>query len=160
MKIGISGHQNLKNSDWAWTRIALAETIESFDDKIIGYSSLAIGADQLFAELLIEKKHSFIAVLPFKDIQHTFETETDKEKFYKLLYLAKSIITLETNPNENVSFFNAGKMVCDLADFLIAIWDEKPAKGLGGTGDIVKYAQQQGKNVILINPYKETISNF
>jgi hypothetical protein len=35
---------------------------------------------------------------------------------------------------------------------LVAIWDGKPARGLGGTGDVVRYAQEKGTAVSIVWP--------
>lgn len=39
------------------------------------------------------------------------------------------------------AFLACGKAVADWTDILIAIWDGRPAKGRGGTGDVVAYAR-------------------
>ena len=40
------------------------------------------------------------------------------------------------------------RYMVDQADVLIAVWDGSPS----GTGKTVRYAHQQGKPVIIINP--------
>jgi hypothetical protein len=35
----------------------------------------------------------------------------------------------------------AGEKVVDLSDTLLAVWDGLPAKGYGGTADVVTYAR-------------------
>jgi hypothetical protein len=37
-----------------------------------------------------------------------------------------------------------GKVVVDRAEVLIAVWDGLPARGLGGTADVVAYAGSAG----------------
>ena len=46
----------------------------------------------------------------------------------------------------------AGKSIVDSCEMLIAIWDGKPARGLGGTGDVVRYARKTGKAVSIVWP--------
>ncbi len=46
----------------------------------------------------------------------------------------------------------AGRAVADRSDLLLAVWDGAPAAGLGGTADIVRYAEERGKAVEIIWP--------
>jgi hypothetical protein len=55
-----------------------------------------------------------------------------------------------------MSYLAAGKRVVDMSDVMVAIWNGKPAEGLGGTADIVQYALAQKKPVIHINPTART----
>jgi len=45
----------------------------------------------------------------------------------------------------------AGESIVNEADVLVAVWDGKPAAGLGGTADVVTYARNLGKPLIWIN---------
>jgi len=54
-------------------------------------------------------------------------------------------------PSEE-AFFAAGKAVVDACDWLIAVWDGEPARGLGGSADVVAYARNQGRRVDVIWP--------
>jgi hypothetical protein len=40
----------------------------------------------------------------------------------------------------------------DKSDMLIAIWDGKPAAGLGGTADAVGYALERRIKILQLNP--------
>jgi len=46
--------------------------------------------------------------------------------------------------------------VVDLADLLIAVWDGKPARGPGGTADVVAYAASAGKPYVWLDPIRLT----
>ena len=37
------------------------------------------------------------------------------------------------------------------ADVLIAVWDGRPARGMGGTADAVAYARQRGVPVLWVH---------
>ncbi len=45
-----------------------------------------------------------------------------------------------------------GRAVADGCDLLLAVWDRKPAAGLGGTADVVAYARKRGTHVQVIWP--------
>ena len=54
MKVGITGHQKL-NDPSAWSDVCkqLGELLNDAEKPLIGLTSLAIGADQLFAEVVL-----------------------------------------------------------------------------------------------------------
>jgi len=41
----------------------------------------------------------------------------------------------------------ASRLMVDAADELFAVWDGQPARGHGGTADVVAYARERGKPV-------------
>ncbi|MER5913805.1 hypothetical protein ABT124_25810, partial [Streptomyces sp. NPDC001982] len=45
-----------------------------------------------------------------------------------------------------------GELLVDQADELLAVWDGQPARGFGGTADVVAYAHRQGVPVRIIWP--------
>ncbi len=46
----------------------------------------------------------------------------------------------------------ASKLMIDHSDELYAVWDGKPARGYGGTADVVAYARAHGTSVHVIWP--------
>jgi hypothetical protein len=46
----------------------------------------------------------------------------------------------------------ASEFMIDHADELYAVWDGQPARGHGGTADVVTYARQRGVSVRVIWP--------
>lgn len=116
------------------------------------FSSLAVGADQVFANLALAKGLGLITVIPCKGYEDTFETEADLNTYRSLLGSAEKTIELDWPKPTEEAFYAAGKYIAENSDLLIAIWNQKPAQGLGGTGDIVEYANQLGKTVKIFNP--------
>ena len=54
MIVGITGHQILADAaGWTWVRAALLAELSEVPPPLIGCSSLAAGADQIFAELVL-----------------------------------------------------------------------------------------------------------
>jgi predicted secreted acid phosphatase len=53
--------------------------------------------------------------------------------------------------NRDESYANTGKCVVSNSDILVAVWDRKPENGVGGTVDIVKYAEKKGKQILYID---------
>ena len=55
------------------------------------------------------------------------------------------------------AFLEAGKFIVRKSNLLIAVWDGEDAEGVGGTGDIVRFAEKAGKPIIHLNPCTQTI---
>ena len=155
MKIGVTGHRNLYNSDWVKSEIL--RILREQESSLIGITSLAIGADQLFAEAILDCGGTLQVIIPCKGYASSFDEHGLKE-YQRFLALATSTEMLPEFPSDEEAYLAAGKRVVDLSDLLVAIWNGKPAAGLGGTADIVVYARHEGKNYIHINPdTRETI---
>ncbi|QIL38205.1 hypothetical protein G7074_02285 [Pedobacter sp. HDW13] len=153
--IGVTGHQCFEGiSDALWLRQQLQTKVKELKDIELGYSSLAIGADMLFAEVLLAMKIRLVAVIPCMDYDMTFG-ENDLIQYQFLLNNAGEKIILNFSQPDEEAFFEAGKYVARHSETLFVIWDGQPAKGLGGTGDVFNYAMGQGKSIIHINPWTE-----
>jgi hypothetical protein len=152
MNIGITGHQSLKGREVIrWLKSELVNDIGKMSDLRGGYSSLAIGADQLFAKTILQMKVDLIAIIPSLGYEETFKGG-HKTSYLSLLSKCKLIETLDFAKPSETAFLTAGKYVVDKSDVLFAIWDGDRAMGLGGTGDIVQYALSHQKTVIHLNP--------
>ena len=158
MRIGITGHQRLKDQEWVQHEID--SLLAELPSPLTGISSLAAGADQLFANAILKHGGSLEAVIPFAGYERVFVADRDREEFKRLLGLATNAETLETEGSAEEAYLAAGKRVVDVADLVVAVWDGKPAAGLGGTGDVVKYAAQQGKKIIHLNPITKTRRDY
>jgi hypothetical protein len=100
---------------------------------------------------------SLHAIIPFDGYELKFSEGAHREEYFRLLNKASQIVILEKKDSDEVSYFNAGKRLVDLSDVLFAVWDGKPAAGLGGTGDVVKYTIQTNKKVFHLNPITQTL---
>jgi hypothetical protein len=157
IRIGITGHQKLeKLHHWIWLEDCLRTLLNNYES-IFGITSLAVGSDQLFAKLIIEKNDLLHVVVPFPDYEFKFESIKMLNIYHSYLKKAFKIDTLVFQNSVEQSYLNAGQYIANISEKMIAIWNGKAAAGLGGTGDIVKYCYQIKKNIIHINPYKKTI---
>jgi len=156
--IGITGHQCLDvDSGWQWLASILDTELKKLRLPLIGFSSLAIGADQLVASLILNHGGQIHVIIPFADYERTFTPETIGD-YRQLLSKVMSVEVLETAGTDEDAYLAAGKRVVDLVDLMVGVWDGKPAKGKGGTADIVAYAVHSGIKVVHINPLDRTIT--
>jgi hypothetical protein len=95
------------------------------------------------------------AVLPFADIERTF-SPADVEAYRELIGRA-TVEVLSTCGTDEDAYLAAGQRIVELSEILVAVWNGKPAKGKGGTADVVGYAIQRKRPVIQIDPVTRTI---
>ncbi len=157
MKVGITGHQDLGSEETlSWLSDTLESVINQYDIDL-GITSLAVGADQLYAEILRKKHIRYIAVIPSDGYQKTFTVSNQLERYIDLLQSAFNTIRLPFIKPTEAAFYESGKQIVHLSDMIIAVWNGLPAKGLGGTGDIVEYALSIKKPVMHLNPITQTV---
>lgn len=160
MNIGVTGHQNLiSNKVKKWVQKLLSEYLSKYDD-IVGFSCLAEGADQVFAEEILKKGFNLVAIIPSHNYEKSFSSKSARINFNDLLLKSSNIINLSfKNPSEE-AYWEAGKTIVDSSDLVLAIWNGKEAEGLGGTGDIVKYAISKGKTILHFDISKKSIKKI
>ncbi|WP_267360259.1 hypothetical protein [Methylobacterium sp. GC_Met_3] len=118
-------------------------------------SPLAEGADRLVALLAREAGYALTVVLPFSrtDYEKDFATADSRSEFDRLLDEAalesRPVLTLDgvRGDAETRSYEAVGRLVVRNCDLLIAVWDGRPARGRGGSGDIVGFATRFGPPV-------------
>jgi hypothetical protein len=145
-RVGVTGHQNLPAEAITPITTAVHAILADASSPLIGYSSLAEGADQLFATLVLNARGTLHAVIPSAGYDSTFDIAT-LPKYRALLAAADAVTQLPFDKPQEAAYDAAGRYVVDSIDILIAIWDGKAARGVGGTADAVAYAQ--AKNVLV-----------
>lgn len=159
MRVGITGHQELtESSGWDWVIRSFDALLSAMPKPLVGITCLAAGADQLFAQAVLRNFGTIEVVLPFPEYESTLDEES--KQFYRQLHLMASKITVLTKQSTtDESYLKAGKIVVDLSDVMVAVWNGRPAGGLGGTADIVEYAKKK-KKVVWLNPVIQQIMNL
>jgi hypothetical protein len=158
LKLGITGHRTLDDSTaWEWVRLELLHLLEPARRPLVGISSLAVGADQLFAELVLSLDGSLEFILPFAGYERTFPNPADLANYCRLFYRASNVIPLTATYSDEEAYLQAGLRVADYCDCLIAVWDDRPAQGPGGTANIVSYAESIRKASIHLNPITRSV---
>jgi hypothetical protein len=158
MRVGISGHQRLKDqAGWEWVRRQMRDCLAPLTPPVVGVTSLAVGADTMFAELVLELGGSLEAVVPFGEYEERFAGD-DRGVYRNFLGRAARVEVLARDGSDEEAYYAAGKRVADLSALLILIWDGAPAAGLGGTADIAAYARRTQKPFIHLNPDTRTVT--
>ena len=158
MNGGVTGHRQFESPDTVgWVRQAIVKAV--IDNRIdYGFSCLAEGSDQLFAEVLSERLVPFTAIIPCDDYETSFTDRQGVEHFRKCLAMSRDTRRLGFSEPSDNAFLAASQTLVDSISVLIAIWDGKPSRGVGGTADVVRYAEQSGKRIVHINPLTRTVT--
>lgn len=118
-------------------------------------SPLAEGADMIVARQTLALEFELQSPLPFERTEYEKDFRTPKAlaEFRELVTKASAVLELSGSREEAGDAYHAvGSVVLEHCDLLIAIWDEKPPKGLGGTGQIAKNAISLCIPIAIINP--------
>jgi hypothetical protein len=149
-RIGVTGHRSIPPSVLPYVRSALRREFSAGGVELEAISSLAAGADQLFADIALAHGVPVTAVIPGMDYEaHLGDAET-RSTYRRLLGSCATRVDLPLQPTHEEAYFAAGRWIVDHSDRLIAVWDGRPARGPGGTGDIVAYARRTGVPVTVL----------
>src|SRR5688572_30710299 len=152
--VGFTGHRRLESEQKI--RQVLLEVIGGIqpDDgrEMIGRSSIASGADTLFAEACLASNLKWIALLPFPEAEFRKDfSEEDWNRARAVLERAERVETFSEIAERPASYLQCGLDTVDAADLMIAVWDGKPPRGPGGAAQIVEHARLVEKPLILIS---------
>ncbi|MEO9249126.1 hypothetical protein ABDK96_15690 [Citricoccus nitrophenolicus] len=152
-RIGCTGHQRLSPSTRRIVAAAIADVlVTEADDDLIGLTSLAEGADQLFAHVVLAAGGQLHGIVPSQGYEQSFALTPARDTYKALLSLASGNTILPFPAPAEDAYLAAGHAVADGCEILIAVWDGQDAAGKGGTGDIVAYARERGREVRIIWP--------
>jgi len=119
--------------------------------ELIGVTSLADGADLLFAEAILALGGTLEVVLPAAGYREGLPADA-LDAFDHLLARAGAVRCLAFPESTSEAHMAAGQALVDGVDLLVAVWDGQPARGFGGTGDVVAYARERGVPVEVVWP--------
>jgi len=151
IRVGFTGHQGLSASTEVSVRSAL-ETLVNRLSPLAGVCSLAEGSDQIFAQAVLDTGGTLVVVVPCHGYEQTFAHGAVLADYRNLLAKASQVVELDFADPSEEAFWAAGKRVVLEAERLVAVWDGKPAGGLGGTADVVEFALGRGMEVDIVWP--------
>jgi hypothetical protein len=149
MRIGITGHRKFPETARAGIAHRLACALAPAEEAV---SCLADGADQLFARLAVDAGVRLVAVLPADDYPDHLGGCEAVARYRALLDATSRTVRMPFPTCTDEAYEAAGRWVVDHADRLVAVWDGRPARGRGGTAEIVAYARARGVPVTVIWP--------
>jgi hypothetical protein len=158
--IGFTGHRQVAQP----LRVAeaiqreLAELESNHAVEWLALSSVAAGSDLIFVRSVLARKLGWEAVLPLPpaEMRRDFEPEAWRE-VETLLAEAEHVRVIGERLDREDAYLDCGMETVNHCDILIAVWDGQPARGKGGTADIVAYAREMGRPLIIIDALALTV---
>jgi hypothetical protein len=150
--LGVTGHRVLPADDDLVGRVDGAIDDLAGDRTVHLLTSLAEGADRLVAHRVLARGGGTIeALLPFpaEDYEGDFADDPSRADFRELLDQAATAEVV-TGPTRVEAYEAAGFAVVDRSEALLALWDGRPARGRGGTAEVVARARRLGRPVRVV----------
>lgn len=119
-------------------------------------SGMALGTDMYAAEIVLGLKAAYPGItltcaLPCESQAEKWP-EPLRDRYYAVLSKCDREVLLQTRYTPDC-MEKRNRYMVNHADLLIAVWDGRPS----GTGKTVRYAQQQGKSVLVVEPKTLTV---
>ncbi|MDQ3886021.1 MAG: hypothetical protein M3308_03150 [Actinomycetota bacterium] len=153
IKVGITGHRGLP-----------PETVRSVDDAIraqlailpvkdplVGVTCLADGADQIFAQAVVDHGGTLEVIVPAATYRAGLPRECWRS-YDALLAQAQAVHRLPHQESNETAHMDASRRMLRIVQRLFAVWDGQPARGYGGTADVVALARAQQIPVVVVWP--------
>lgn len=164
--IGVTGHRflgevNILNAAIDEVAARIGEKYPGEDWTVV--SSLAEGADRLVVRRLLLWHPDLILIaplpLPVEEYEKDFLEVESRKEFHELLARAGRILYAPEFSRREEAYRAAGIAMLDASDVLITLWNGEPARGTGGTGEIVELARQRGMPVAWVHCKNLNIPN-
>lgn len=158
--VGVTGHRDhaLADADQELLRRRVDGVLEVLAqrgaEELI--SGLAEGADRLVARRALRAGWSLRALLPFPPdrYEEDFADAGSRADFRRLLSRSASVEIAPGTPgrtDREGPYAVQGRILVSRLHVLVAVWDGRPARGAGGTGDVVEHALEAGRPVVWIH---------
>ncbi len=151
MRIGGTGHQGLPSRTAELVAAALHEVLARHGGSLIGVTCLAGGADQLFARAVLDLGGNIEVIVPAERYRDGLDVDA-QPGYDELFAKAIQVERLPLVESTEEAHMAASEVLVDRSEVLVAVWDGKPARGLGGTADVVAYARDRGVPVEVVWP--------
>lgn len=150
-RVGVTGHTDLPPHTTGLVadglRAVLARAVP-----LVGLTCLAPGADQLFAEVVLDLGGRIEVVLPAADYRDAKVAPGGWPRFDDLVRRADRVRTMTFETSGRAAYQAAALAVLDTADLLVAVWDGVPSDSPGGTAATVAAARDRGLPVTVVWP--------
>ena len=152
--VGFTGHRQL--IDEAGVERAVSEILRNLGTEPgvewLALSSVAAGSDILFARSALAAGLGWEAVLPLPQAEFRQDFAALKwQEVEQLLNQAEHVRIISERGRREDAYLDAGMETVNHCDVLLAVWDGEPSRGRGGTAEIVAYARELNRPLILVD---------
>ena len=154
VRIAVTGHRFFDEAAAAYITAHVGAVL---DEATAGaavrvVTSLAEGADQLVAQEAVRRGIPVEVIVPAAGYAESLAGAADRRRYQELLTRAASVRTLDHRRPTPQAYLDAGLVMLAGADRLIAVWDGAPARGTGGSAQIVARARELQLDLHVIWP--------
>lgn len=151
-RLAISGHRGFSPQTENLITAEVHKIVGGHDQsELIGISCLADGADTIFARAVLDAGGRLVVIVPAVKYRDGFPAE-HRPIYDALLAQAFETIALDHTESDSQAHMDASLRMLEQADELIAVWDGQPARGYGGTADVVAAAKEKNIPVTVVWP--------
>lgn len=151
-RIGITGHREFDPATSTLIRAALRRVVDAYQPHdLVGVSCLAEGADTMFAEAVTDRGGRLEVVVPALRYREALPA-AHRRTYDALLARATAVHRLPLIESDDTAYLAGNHRMLTAVDRLVAVWDGLPARGPGGTADVVTEARRRGLPVEVVWP--------
>ncbi|TJZ49664.1 hypothetical protein FCH28_25655 [Streptomyces piniterrae] len=152
MRVGITGHRGLSTEVERQVRRLLDQAVHDYvSTDLIGVSCIADGADAWFAEAVLRHGGRLEVVVPAMEYRDGLP-DWHHPVYDELIRHASDVHETGLITSDSAAHMAGSETLVGLVDVLIAVWDGEPARGYGGTADVVAYGKHTGTPVRVLWP--------
>ncbi|GGU82919.1 hypothetical protein GCM10010211_56090 [Streptomyces albospinus] len=152
MRIGITGHRGLPVGTAELVKGVIRDIVARYPTAdLVGVSCLADGPDAWFAQAVLDHGGRVEIVVPAKKYRESLP-QWHHARYDDLMRRASDVHETGLAESDANAHMVGSEILVGLIDGLIAVWDGQPARGYGGTADVVGYAESVGVPVQIIWP--------
>jgi len=150
-RIAVSGHRGLPVDTSDLVEAAMRAALADDAANVTGLSCLADGADQIFARVILDLGGQIEAVVPSDGYRDGLPRQAHAA-YDRLIEQATVVHRLSYAESTSEAHMAASEFMIGMACELWAVWDGLPARGYGGTADVVAYSRTRATPVKVIWP--------
>jgi hypothetical protein len=151
LRVGITGHRGLPPETTDLITLAIRELVEELPIDLVGVTMLADGPDSIFAEEVLAHGGQVGVVVPAERYRDDLPA-AHHATYDRLLSQAADVQRLPYRDSTEEAHMAGSEAIINRVDRLVAVWDGQPARGHGGTGDVVQAAKERSVPVTVIWP--------
>ncbi|AEW94792.1 MULTISPECIES: hypothetical protein [Streptomycetaceae] len=152
MRVGITGHRGLPEGVAKAVVVAIGDVVRGYPAAdLVGVSCIADGPDAWFAQAVLERGGRVEVVVPAREYRESLPG-WHHATYDALLRAASRVHETGLVASDPVAHMRGSEMLVGLVDELVAVWDGLPARGYGGTADVVAHAGRVGVPVRVVWP--------
>ncbi len=167
MKVMVTGHRppaiggyRTPNPTEQWIRNNLRLLLRGMKERnpdLEAITGMALGADQIFAEVCIELEIPFIAAVPLEGQESKWPSES-RARYDQTISKAKKVVVVDKIRSYHSDRFGGklalrNKSMVDHSDKAIAVWDGSD----GGTANCVQLLLRKGRKFVQLDHKSSTV---